>query len=263
MLVTYPARILEGSGQVYPPDEEQEMVRSEISQDIRNLLTGGTCPGDPAASCLEISQCNSQMPSEYYWITSSNGTAIHDMTRVCNCDSSNVGGWSRMAYLNMTDPTNQCPPAWSEVISFDQRVRVCYRTNSTLNMGNFAGSGCSSAFFSARIIGYQFGSTNAFAPYIFSTYTRIEDPYVIGVVIVCGSEKQHVWTFAGEFTEESANNIDAICPYTSGMDTGVPPFVGNDYFCETSAVGSMITFNPGDPGSTLGWREPWVSKYLL
>ena len=31
--------------------------------------------------------------------------------RVCSCNS--TGGWARVAYLNMTDPSQQCPSAWT------------------------------------------------------------------------------------------------------------------------------------------------------
>ena len=112
--VAYSATVLEGGGQVCPPEEQREMARAEIAQEVLNTIRSSVrCPGqvqeNPASSCLEVSQCNPQLPSEYYWITSSNGTAVQvycDMTRECSCSSASVGGWSRVAYLNMTDPTH-------------------------------------------------------------------------------------------------------------------------------------------------------------
>jgi len=53
-------------------------------------------------------------PTGYYWLRSSNGTAVQvccDTDRVCGCNS--TGGWTRVAYLNMTDSTQQCPSAWT------------------------------------------------------------------------------------------------------------------------------------------------------
>ena len=154
------------------------MARAEIAEDVLNIIRYNIldvhCPGqvqeNPASSCLEVSQCNPQLPSEYYWITSSNGTAVRvycDMARVCICSSAiSVGGWSRGAFLNMTDPTHQCPPAWREIT---EPVRTCGRTNETLRNGG----GCSSVSFSSynisfshiceRIRGYQFASPDAFA----------------------------------------------------------------------------------------------------
>ena len=107
--VTYPATVLEGGGQVCPPEEQLEMARAEIAEDVLNTIytiicRRGQVQENPASSCLEVSQCNPQLPSEYYWITSSNGTAVQvycNMTRECSCSSASVGGWSRVAYLNM------------------------------------------------------------------------------------------------------------------------------------------------------------------
>ena len=135
--VAYPATVLEGGGQVCPPEEQLEMTRAEIAEDVlstvrNNILCPGQVQENPASSCLEVSQCNPQLPSEYYWITSCNGTAVQvycDMTRQCSCSSANVGGWSRVAYLNMADPTHQCPPVWREIT---EPVRTCGRTNESV-----------------------------------------------------------------------------------------------------------------------------------
>jgi len=236
--VSYSATIVDGGEQVCPPEEEQEMIRADIGQDVRNIIRNvilcrGLVQDNPASSCLEVSQCNPQLPSGYYWIASStsNGPVYCDMDRQCDC-SAGVGGWSRVAYLNMSDPTHQCPPAWREIT---EPVRTCGRTNQTL-VSPFFGTafglgGCSSAFFSTsisyshvcgRIIGYQIGSANGFQPYNAGWYTRIEDPYVDGVVITCGTVKKHIWTFAVD---------DCPCNTQPGYST--PPYVGEDYFCES------------------------------
>ena len=261
--VAYPAKILEGSEQVCPPDEQLEMARAEIQQDV--IFHTTQCPGpmqeNPATSCLEILQCNPQLPSQFYWITSSNGTAIQiycDMDRQCSCSNNSAGGWSRVAYLNMTDPTQQCPPEWMEIT---EPVRTCGRTNATIPDTD---GGCSSASFSTynisyshicgRIVGYQFGHPEAFDPYISFNVTRIEDPYVDGVVIVRGTEKHHVWTFAVE-NSESSNSSSSVCPCTNApndttvADATIPPFVGEDYFCETATDTDTPNFMlyPDDP----------------
>ena len=239
--VSYSATVLEGGGQVCPPEEQLEMARAEIAEDVLNTVRNifdGRCRGqvqeNPASSCLDVSQCDPQLPSEHYWITSSNGTAVQvycDMTRECSCSSASVGGWSRVAFLNMTDPTHQCPPAWREIT---EPVRTCGRTNETLGNG-----GCSSVSFSSyniafthicgRIIGYQILTPDAFNSYSESQYTTIEDPYVDGVVITRGIEKEHVWTFGA-----SVSGSSFACPCTNIQSTqSTPSFVGQDYFCET------------------------------
>ena len=257
--VSYSATVLEGGGQVCPPEEQLEMARAEIAEDVFNIIRDVVqCPGqvqqNPASSCLEVSQCDPQLPSEHYWITSSNGTAVRvycDMTRECSCNSTSVGGWSRVAYLNMTDPTHQCPPAWREIT---QPVRTCGRTNETV-----LGGGCSLVSFSTynisfshicgRIIGYQVATTNAFHAFSVSRFTRIEDPYVDGVVVTRGSEREHVWTFAASISE-SAQFPNDVCPCTNSQSTqSIPLFLGQDYFCETGITGAFSNgvFYPDDP----------------
>ena len=59
--VTYSATVLEGGEQVCPPEEQLEIARAEIGQDIRNTIRNDIlCPGqlqeNPAVSCLEIAQ---------------------------------------------------------------------------------------------------------------------------------------------------------------------------------------------------------------
>ena len=266
--VAYPAKILEGSDQVCPSDEQLEMARAEIRKDVIRCTSSGLglTQDNPATSCLEISQCNPQLPSQFYWIISSNGTAIQiycDMDGECTCSSNSAGGWSRVAYLNMTDPTHQCPPEWREIT---EPVRTCGRTNQTLG----GGGGCSSASFSTynisyshmcgRIVGYQSGSPDAFYPYTAGAYTRIEDPYVDGVAIVRGTEKHHVWTFAGENSEGRSGSY--VCPCTNAPNPvpAIPPFVGEDYFCETAITGdsSFGVLYPDDPlwdGENCGTRS--------
>ena len=96
-----------------PSDE----VKSQIIQEVRTLLRDNiiclAAPTEaiPAASCSAIS---TSCPSGYYWIRGSDGSAVQvycAMDRVCGC--SNTGGWARIAYLNTTDTSQQCPGEWT------------------------------------------------------------------------------------------------------------------------------------------------------
>ena len=243
--LSYSATVLEGGEQVCPLEEQLEIARAQIRSEVRIHLQGPV-PGqdleNPAASCLEIAQCDPNAQSGYYWILSSNGTAIRtycDMSRTC-CNG--TGGWSRVAYLNMSDPTHHCPPAWTEI----GPVRTCTLTNTTNDFLD-----CSSAFFSTygvpysqvcgRVVGYQRGYTRAFKPYIDSDFTSLEEPYVYGVVVTHGTEKQHIWTFAASFWDHPTSAPTSTCPCNGNsntMDT-IPPFVGENYFCESGTVSSV------------------------
>jgi len=127
--LTLPARVIHITGQVCPSDEVRVSERNKIAEDVRGLLhttTATACQtqSSPAVSCSALP---TSCPSGYYWIRTSNGSAVQvycDMDRVCGCNV--TGGWTRIAYLNMTDPKQQCPQAWREVSS---PKRTCQRTN--------------------------------------------------------------------------------------------------------------------------------------
>ena len=131
--LTYRARVIVNTGPVCPSDNASKQLRDEITQDIRDLirdsivLTCGTL-ANPAASCSALPTSS---PSGYYWIRSSNGSAVQvycDMDRVCGCNS--TGGWTRVAFLNMTDPNQQCPGAWTLRTRSSEPRRLCGRGNS-------------------------------------------------------------------------------------------------------------------------------------
>ena len=121
--LTLPARVIDVTGQVCPPDEVRVSERNKIAEDVRGLLhttTATACQlsrtqSSPAVSCSALpTSCR----SGYYWIRTSNGSAVQvycDMDRVCGCNG--TGGWTRIAYLNMTNPNQQCPQAWSRPVA--------------------------------------------------------------------------------------------------------------------------------------------------
>jgi len=95
-----------------------------------------------------------------------------------------------------------------------------------------------------HIVGYQVGSTDAFCPFqevcdyrsgypsSLQAYT-IDDAYVDGLSLTHGHPREHIWTFAAAISD--VYNMPAfVCPCTrAGLSPIViPPFVGNDYFCE-------------------------------
>ena len=164
----------------------------------------------------------------------------------CGCGGP---GWRRAAYLNMSDPTQTCPPAW-ELIATPRRS--CARPSSA------AGQICYSAMLPTqgiqysqvcgRIIGYQFGHPQAFR---FTQGRTIDEQYVDGVSLTYGSPRQHIWTFANALDEVGAGYNGSRCTCTDSLRPNPPPsFVGNDYFCETGASPGQRwshTFYADDP----------------
>ena len=73
---------------------------------------------NPASSCSNILLFNSSSPSGHYWIRSSNDSAVHvycNFNRQCGCDG--PSGWTRVAFLNMSDPNQICPSNWTTITS--------------------------------------------------------------------------------------------------------------------------------------------------
>ena len=91
-----------------------------------------------------------------------------------------------------------------------------------------------------RIIAYQRGSPDAFANYHYYG-TTIESAYVDGVSLTHGpaGSRQHMWTFAAAIYAENdlTRNTCACLNSQYSWPQQLPPFVGNNYFCDTGNPG--------------------------
>lgn len=161
------------------------------------------------------------------------------------------GLWYRVAYLNMSDTSEECPSAWSEFISTNG-IRTCARPNSDL--GSCPGTNYSfSRPYSkvcGRIIGYQFGSTDSFAMdmIVNNPQPTIDDPYLDGISITRGTPRVHIWSYVGGASENGSCS-DINCPCSNGIQAP-PSFVGTNYYCESAYhEGCYLNgeFFPDDP----------------
>ena len=196
-----------------------------------------------ATSCKEIAENHPKSSSGYYWIRRANGSAVQvycDMDRVCGCNG--TGGWVRVAYLNRTDPNQQCPQAWREVSS---PKRACRRTSTKCESEYFNTYGINYSSVCGRVIAYQYGSTDAFGPYInrHAPPNTIDTAYVDGISITHGqSPRHHIWTFASALKKVFSSGIHDrdICACTDtrhNWNYTTPSWVGNDYFCDSGNPG--------------------------
>ena len=263
-------------------DEVREVIRTEVESVVRAevqslvnyvaevqhnntaLLLEEIIHGskhNPALSCRNIPQWK---PSGAYWIQGSDNSVSQqycDMTRTC---CGRTGGWMKVANLDMKDTNQQCPSGFRLVTS---PRRSCGRPGP---------AGCVSTTFPdhnveysrvcGKIIGYQDSSTDAFENYFTHRQTRIDGQYVDGVSLTYGrSPRKHIWTFAAALDEVHSNHWVCPCTRPDLTYTGrVPPFIGQDYFCETGSR-NVFQFHtlyiPRRP--TLGWTGMWCSKHLL
>ena len=147
-----------------------------------------------------------------------------------------TGGWRRAVFLDMTDPNTDCPDGWE---LSDYSKRTCYQHRPTYY------ANCSSAFFPVsggayhhvcgRIRAYQHWRASGF--YLSFPEITIDDPYFDGLAVMHGQRpRHHIWTFAVGAEENNPNsNWGHVCPCDGGSDHP-PPFVGEDYFCESGYI---------------------------
>ena len=186
-------RILEGGCDLQCPSvEEREATRNEIHQIVNSAILIATG---------HIHTCNGSP------------------------------GWRRVAFINMTDTSYNCPTGLS-LTSYSKRT--CGRSHTIRG-------GCSSTAFSVgglpysrvcgRIRGYQFGATGAFGHNI----SDIDSYYVDGVSLTHGASgsRQHIWTFAAGASEVTTIVSNFACPCDTASAHSAPAFIGNDYFCES------------------------------
>ena len=229
----------------------------------------------PASSCKLIYQCSlSTAPSGYYWINTSTGTTrMYCAMNLTHCGDT-TGGWTRVAYINMTDPGETCPGGLNYTSS---PVRMCAQSRS--------GAGCSSVTLPAhegsytkvcgRAQGYQY--TDSYAFYSYHTgQTTLDGHYVDGLSVTHGNPRNHIWTFAAGSSKNNTG-YSGRCPCLPPplrADTSAPPFVGSHFFCESGYTGELTgQWYLEDPlwdgegcvqGSTCcdGANRPWFYRDL-
>ena len=211
--LTYPGRVLQRvDNQTCPSEEQQKIARNKIKTATRRLLRQSVIPN------------------------------LQDFF----CDGST--GWRLIAYLNMSDPSQQCPSAWQEIPT---PHRVCGRKS--------ASGGCEGLTYSTgseqydqvcgRIIGYQLSTPDAFC----GSSRSIDSYYLDGVSVTYGSPRQHIWSFAGGLDEDSSGDSGSSCGCVTGSTNRnhIPLFVGQNYFCESGITRwdsrTFVFWRDGDP----------------
>ena len=170
------------------------------------------------------------------------------------------GGWTRLAYLDMSDDTQDCPPGFRLYNETDE-VRACGRpvTNSgSCASVQFPSNGISYSQICGRVIGYQYYSTDAIDTIHGPNHDDLNSFYVDGVSITRGSPRQHVWTLMAGVRETSTGSTS--CPCNNGSTVSVEPFIGDNYFCESGnnasrALRILYTADPLWDGKDCGSLE--------
>ena len=208
--LTYPGQVLQGGGSRTCPSEAQRgITRSEVKNDTRSLLRGSVVP------LLQLQNIS--------------------------CGGS---GWRRVAYLNMSNPSQQCPFPWRLITT---PHRTCGKPSSGCYGVTYPTGGTQYNQVCGRIIGYQSGHTDSFngAGYSINSF------YVEGISVTHGSPRQHIWTFAAGIDEQIGSNRCPCITGNSAVQRNIPSFVGQNYFCE-----SGLTRYPGLNGPFYSNGDP-------
>ena len=137
-------------------------------------------------SCKDIKKVLPNSPTGYYHVNSRN--IYCNMEQLCGTG----GGWTRLAYLDMSDSTVNCPTGFR--LYQTGGIRGCGRPvgGASCPSVEYQSNGISYSQICGRVVGYQYGSTNAVD--VTSGHNDINSYYVDGVSITRGSPRQHVWT---------------------------------------------------------------------
>ena len=216
--LTYPGRVLQGNAQTCPTSEEREQLRNLIDSNLQSLLEHSLALPLP--------------------------------------EPCGGAGWRRIAYLNMTDPSQRCPHPWRE---YGLPQRSCGRSTSTTGSCDsvrYSSHGIHYNKVCGRITGHQYGHTNAF--HRSTTYhgfqsVSLNTYFVDGVVVTHGHPRIHIWTFATGYDEMSDDLGRCPCsnPPNATTIATAPSYVGYNYFCESGAVtyprSYPVPYFPDDP----------------
>ena len=208
--------------------EELQSVLHEVHENHLEFASQQNHPNNGYQSCKTLPQGSE---SRRYLIRNSTGAlnSKYCDTKLRFMDS--TPGWMRVARLHMEDSSQHCPSG----LRMQQHHHRCVR--------NTEARGCASVVYPTNGIAYsrvcgkiraiQESHPAGFRPYIQRPTLTLEDSYVDGVSLTHGpvGSRKHIWTFA---TSYSDNNMQCSCG-GSDKEEKVPPFVGNDFFCETGS----------------------------
>ena len=135
----------------------------------------------------------------------------------------------------MKNPYTYCPSGWNLT---DYSKRTCGRASTryhTCDLVFFPVSGGPYSQVCGRIRAYQWVYGYGFYGF-FNGRNTIDSSYFDGVAVMHGNPLQHIWTFANGIWENGTTHRSYKCPCDTTGDVPIPPFVGEDYFCESGYI---------------------------
>ena len=161
--VIYPVETLPSSSQCGQSDPQQDEQLLEVLNMVQQQLPPPGCYSP--RTCKDILRCNSSASSGYYQIQAANGSAVQVYCDMEGTNCGGEGGWMRVAHLNMTDPSSQCPDNF--ILQTVNNKRFCIRNTTTAGCGAMliGTFGLNYSRVCGYAHGYSFGSPDAFMDY--------------------------------------------------------------------------------------------------
>ena len=161
-----------------------------------------------------------------------------------------TGGWRRVVYIDMNDPSTNCPSGWQLTGLSPRTCGRVTRQRLSCDTALFPVNGGEYTRVCGRIRGYQLGPTDGFEAFHTRVATSIDSAYLSGLSLTYGMPRNHIWSFAAGYSEDDPQRIDN-CPCDTNVNINIPNFVGDSYFCESGVnAGQTPTFGVlfgGDP----------------
>ena len=192
---------------------EQSVAHDQLVMPVVNIPRYGACP--------EVEEHKNILQQ----VRSNINKNLRQSLGIVELPECGGGLWYQVAYLNMTDPSQQCPSAWREYTG----VRACGRPVSSVGS-------CPTTLYPTngqysrvcgRVIGYQVLTPDGFRNYDHTGYLD-------GVSITHGESHHHIWSYVAGASENSFHHAYSNCPCASNARGSRPPLdIGDDYYCES------------------------------
>ena len=258
-------------------DPMQDQQLTEALERVQQQLATPGCNPPQNRSCQEILHCFPSAPSGYYQICVPNGSLVQVYCDMEGTNCGGEGGWTRVAYVNMTQSGATCPQGLTQTTL--SGLTVCGRNGPGCQSTVFFTLGLNYSQVCGQLRGYQYGTPNAFETYYEKVSARtIDGDYVDGVSITYGSPtRKHIWTYANGLNLMFPGIPETDCPCNTGNAVAPPQFVGSDYYCETGdndktcCTYEIFRFDPLWDGQQCPGEEapccthpnmPWFNKTL-
>ena len=199
------------------------VVKAQSQSPVRlpsSVITESTPNMCPASATLDAARATTR-------------AAVQNLFDTAGCGGL---GWTQVVNFDMGNPMETCPTNWQET---NDPMRSCFVPGNQGCIGpTYPAFGLSYTRVCGRAVGYGLRTPDAFH----GSDESIDGAYVDGISVTYGSPRQHIWTFGGGHGAQfGAQNVR--CPCGNADRTAAPlppPFVGDNYFCDTLDNGNTF-----------------------